>query len=577
MSPDFSSEGNTRPAELDVQLLVPWNSRAGVFFGNLRDQLLPEQSGPLGISPLDISSAPVTDFWRDIFLFHPSRRRFFFDSYASHVLFVLIIYGLSTSPLLQRRPQHVLDPFENTHIEYYPVSQYLPPISTPPKPAKHAMKGEPELAKQEIISVPPEPDNSRQTIVTPDVRILHKEIPLPNVVMWADKAEPIQPMAASANLSQPKLLVPPDVIAPAPDTLPNSTRAILQVRPDVIQPAADVPLNAKARTPSPLAPSVVEPPPTVDSLRHRGAMNIARLEPQVNAPKLPVAEQRSAGAPGGTAANVKPAAAVPAAPSIQGLGKEKPHGRMLALSVQPADVRAPIDPPAGSRKGVFASSPEGRTGAPGTPTIAGGGESELGTPGKSGGHDSLEGIYIGPAPGPKAPVSGAPPTDLRKAFYAAMHAPADIPRPSASSSEPKTPVNKIENQVFGNRRSYAMILNMPNLTSAVGSWVVHYAELTPTRDKSDISAPVALNKVDPAYPPELIRDHVEGTVVLYAVIRANGTVDSVRVLDSADQRLDQSAISALKRWRFRPGTKQGVPVDVEAVVQVPFRAVKWKQ
>ncbi len=122
-----------------------------------------------------------------------------------------------------------------------------------------------------------------------------------------------------------------------------------------------------------------------------------------------------------------------------------------------------------------------------------------------------------------------------------------------------------------------MVLNMPNLTSAVGSWVVRYAELTPTQDKSDISAPIALNKVDPAYPPELIRDRVQGTVVLYAVIRANGTVDSVRVLDSVDQRLDQSAITALTRWRFRPGTKQGVPVDVEAVVQVPFRAEKWKQ
>lgn len=576
MAPDFSSEGNTRPAELDVQLLVPWSSRTGLFFRNLRDTLLPAGNGYVGIASLDISSAPVTDFWRDVFVFQPSRIRFFFDSYASHLLFVLIVYGLSTSALFQRQPQHVLNPFDNTHIEYYPVSQYLPPISTPPKPAKHALKGEPALAKQEIISVPPDPDNSRQTIVTPDVRILHKEIPLPNMVMWADKVSPMQPMAASANLSQPKLLVPPDVIAPAPDTLPTSTRAMPQVQPDVIKPAADMLLSARARTVSPLNQSVVEPAPTVDTLRKPGALNMARLEPQVNAPKLPISEQHATEHPGASSAAAEKVTLPAAAPSLQGLGRGKPHGRMLALSVQPAEVKAPAEPPAGSRKGIFASGPEGRTGAPGTPTIAGSGDSEHGTPGKSGGHDSLEGIYIGPVPDPKASISGTPTTDLRKAFYAAMHAPADIPRPSASG-DPATPVSKIENQVFGNRRSYAMILNMPNLTSAVGSWVVHYAELTPTRDKSDISAPVAMNKVDPAYPPELIRDRVQGTVVLYAVIRANGTVDSVRVLDSVDQRLDESAISALKRWRFRPGTKQGVPVDIEAVVQVPFRAEKWKR
>src|SRR5512146_511903 len=320
MPPDHSIDGNVSFAETDLHLLVPWNSRVGVFFRNLRDTLLPAAGRPVEIASLDISSAPAVDFWRDIFVFHPSRFRFFFDSYASHILFVLVIYGLSTSPLFQRRPQKVLNPFENTHIEYYPVSPYLPPVSTPPKPAKHALKGEPALAKQEIISVPPEPDNSRQTIVTPDVRILHKEVPLPNVVMWADKVAPIQPMAASANLSQPKLLVPPDVIAPAPDTVPISTRTVPQVQPDVIKPAADMPLSARARTVSPLTQSVVEPAPTVDTLRNPGAMNIARLEPQVSAPKLPVAEQRTTGQPGGSTATAKVASPAPAAPSLQGLG-----------------------------------------------------------------------------------------------------------------------------------------------------------------------------------------------------------------------------------------------------------------
>ncbi len=82
---------------------------------------------------------------------------------------------------------------------------------------------------------------------------------------------------------------------------------------------------------------------------------------------------------------------------------------------------------------------------------------------------------------------------------------------------------------------------------------------------------MATTKVDPAYPPEVLRDHVEGTVTLYAVIRADGTVDDIKVLDSLDSRLDATAVRALARWHFRPGTKNGEPVALEAVVQIPFR------
>jgi protein TonB len=89
-----------------------------------------------------------------------------------------------------------------------------------------------------------------------------------------------------------------------------------------------------------------------------------------------------------------------------------------------------------------------------------------------------------------------------------------------------------------------------------------------------LSTPVATNKVDPAYPAQLIRDQVEGNVVLYAVIHSDGTVGEVRVLEGFHQQLDENARLALLRWHFRPAMKNGVPVDLEAVVQIPFRARK---
>ena len=115
---------------------------------------------------------------------------------------------------------------------------------------------------------------------------------------------------------------------------------------------------------------------------------------------------------------------------------------------------------------------------------------------------------------------------------------------------------------------------MPNLSSAGGSWVIRFAELAEHPAPGELLAPVALEKVDPAYPPQLIEDRVEGTVTLYAVIRSDGKVEGVRVLHSVGDRLDANARTALERWQFRPATKNGAPVDLEAVIQIPFKVRK---
>jgi TonB family protein len=68
----------------------------------------------------------------------------------------------------------------------------------------------------------------------------------------------------------------------------------------------------------------------------------------------------------------------------------------------------------------------------------------------------------------------------------------------------------------------------------------------------------------------LIKGHVHGEVVLYAIIRKNGSVDSIQVVRDLDPQLDRNAMDALEKWTFRPATRAGVPVDVEAVIHVPF-------
>src|SRR6201999_2536982 len=94
---------------------------------------------------------------------------------------------------------------------------------------------------------------------------------------------------------------------------------------------------------------------------------------------------------------------------------------------------------------------------------------------------------------------------------------------------------------------------------------------TKSADPSDLRPPVALRKVDPKYIQAAVEERVEGTVRLAAVIRRSGRVDSVELLKHLDARLDLSAQEALAKWEFEPAQRNGAPIDIDAVFEIPFR------
>ena len=59
--------------------------------------------------------------------------------------------------------------------------------------------------------------------------------------------------------------------------------------------------------------------------------------------------------------------------------------------------------------------------------------------------------------------------------------------------------------------------------------------------------------------------------MLYAIIRGDGSVDGIQLVHGIDEQLDDNAMQALSQWKFRPATKQGAPVELEAIVHIPFR------
>jgi protein TonB len=91
--------------------------------------------------------------------------------------------------------------------------------------------------------------------------------------------------------------------------------------------------------------------------------------------------------------------------------------------------------------------------------------------------------------------------------------------------------------------------------------------------KVTISAGIAVGllvqKTAPSYPPIAKQAHVSGTVVIQATISKNGAIENPRVI-SGPTMLRQSAVDAVKTWRFRPYLLDGQPVEVETTVNVVF-------
>jgi TonB family protein len=529
-----------------VELEPRWKA----FSGNLIEFL------PLREKPGEYPS-PGT-FWSDVFVTSRLPWFHFVQSALCHVLAILAVWGFVR---FMPTPAQIAPPiFTSADVIATSGPIYLPPLDTRSHRGQVLTKGDPVLATQPILSVPPEGDNRTQTIVTPPDIKLKQNVPLPNIVAWSNSSIPVPLAATSRAASEMKL-----------PSLPNA----------IVAPPPEVTRDVSRRSPN-LTSDVIAPPPAIDvaSTRNIGDINIGHPDVVAPAPQLPMSEQRTLNMAQQTLGGV-PAAAVPPPPTTQGVNSSG-SGRIIALGIHP-DAAAPPVPPAGNRRGNFEASPEGKPEATGTPSLAGGAEGSSGAGSGQKPSGIPPGLFVGKA-SPEATTGGVAGVGTSGNGGSAkdggtLVASVTPPRTSAVPSKAAAPVlddkaTSLDRQVFGGRRFYSMALNMPNLNSAGGSWIVRFAELKNNDSQGDLFAPVATHKVDPAYPLELMRHNVEGTVALYAVIHSDGHVSDIRVLRSVDDRLDQYAMDALSRWLFQPATKNGAPVALEAVVMIPFKAIK---
>ncbi len=405
--------------------------------------------------------------------------------------------------------------------------------------------------RQTIVSKPKVATHPRQTLIEPAVPPEPPKIltPLPDIVEWPNLPRP----AARRHLRlNPRA---------------RMRQRLARQRPHVVAP--DVPV-------SPALPEI----------------NFASQHP--NLPK-PALEVKTNARPTFAAAKREDEAAPEVAATES---TDVPGQRLVALSENPAPPPPELKVPVGNLTAQFVKSPDANAPGAAGSASSGSGVTAFSKHASNARGPAIPGIAIvRAARGPTSNIAGPPaaagmsgsgfgltPRDSRALGLARQPGMAATPGESdrlpAPSIQERIKSALHPEDLLEPGRIYTIHVSMPNLSSATGTWTLKFVELDEngkeipdTMDSPSVAGPVPLRKVDPKYPPAFINAKVQGDVILYAIIRRDGSVDSIQVVKSLDPQLDQNAMEALARWKFQAAQREGRSVELAAIVRIPFRAV----
>lgn len=538
------------PAGAPPQFDIPWDG----FHQSLASSVVALLVGPA--APRKFLSG---EFFRDCWI----ERRIPLTAVLAAALWhvVFFIFPWPNLPAARRLPE-----FENAQLVWSGPINDLPLLDLPERSARPAVKPRPSPRsapeapqhadafhpRQRIFTDSSHPTHPRQTLIRPAAPPeAPKFLPnLPNIVQLAPAAQPARPrlaisQEALARLRPRKQRAPAAAAsAPAPD-LPNLEPKLGDLS---FASSADAPQKPKLQISPASAPRAAPRRQTGDTAP----------APEL-APALP-------GAAAGASETLIALSANPAAPAPVVLVPEGNLSARVSISPEGSPAAAHATARSGSSAAAGSNGAAGTAAAGNSPAVSiSGGHPEKSSvvSGLGGKALSLRVLPVHALPGhlqPRADAAGTPPRYTPPNFAAL---------PPGAKPE----------AVFGPKRVYTLHVNMPNLNSVTGSWVLNFSELhrdseaPPTLPAGDLAGLVPLHKVDPKYPPALVQERIEGEVILYAVIRRDGSVDSIQLVHGIDQRLDANAMDALAHWHFHPAQRAGSPVELEAIVRIPFRAI----
>lgn len=449
-------------------------------------------------------------------------------------------------------------------IIWYRLQDTLPPVTPAHQPAAEGdvTRGRLQSFQQAIVSKPKNAPPGRQLIWQPAPKLrLEEELKSPNLIALqgpplpagpVEKTKPkvfVPPRAKSDNLRQNPTLPAPSVDVGAPQLAVAAPGLQLAAKPKARTFQAPVRREAKVTIPQ-LIDSAPEAGVSIGNaglgnrgqeIIDQGVMSALLIKPKARTFQAPSNGNGAGKSPGnGNGALIDAGTGDQLSAAIVGLN---PTDRLAGLL------------PQGALATEFSRAP-----VPGEPVMGGPGGSGVKIPDlmvAGGGRTASAPPVV--APGSSKPV-----------YLETVLAP-----PSSTLSVPLRPSSRtipsaIEAR-FGRRLVYTMVIPV-NLSAYNADWILWFAEREPQPgDNPQVRAPLPAKKLESLSGPLPVVGQEESRIQMAATIHKDGRVDGITIVRGRHPGLYQRAIEDLQSWQFHPATHNGMPVDVEVVVEIPFR------
>jgi hypothetical protein len=482
-----------------------------------------------------------------------------------------------------------------------------------PAPAR-ASKGFTYPGPQPILSEPPRPDNTQQTLLQPRLHLpptLRDFVPLPNIVQMANAAP--APLDIRKNKSSithaPKLIEPPKLklpaaklrITPSQPDLPEfhpaeiDSREAPKLAMPVNAPEEPAPLKVQKEQVAKKAEKAVQPPKAekVASAASRGKdlRTLIALSPTPAPigppPQVPAAEARAR-------FGVSPAANAASAQTA-------PGSKQRGATTGPTAIGSQANAAAGNKVDEIVVG--AGNGSGGTAPAGGGGEgtglgaetgSGKGGTGTEAGHGSGTGTGLGTGSGISVSSGSGSGSGRGSGGVTGItiqggsgHYGTGIVASKIQGGTPAPPqtsygmtISSLGNNgggladygVFSDERVYTVYLDMrQTLEDPAPAWTLQYA---PLRDPNDaapvegVSPPFPSHKEMPKLSDELLQRYDGRQVVVYALLNTEGRFEQLTVKESPTVELNAPILHALRRWTFRPAQVGGKPVALKTLLGI---------
>jgi TonB family protein len=123
---------------------------------------------------------------------------------------------------------------------------------------------------------------------------------------------------------------------------------------------------------------------------------------------------------------------------------------------------------------------------------------------------------------------------------------------------------------FQGRYVYTLVIPIENLPVYQGDWIVWFAEKSQRPgDTPLMRAPMPFRKLEPVG-GMAARNRNEQRLQFTGTITREGKIEGISMLTSPGSAFEKAVIQDLASWDFKPATRDGLPVDIDIVVEIPF-------